>query len=102
MDIKEQQRWRILDFIFQAAILSTTTETLTEDERLDLAFGEKTTFNKMAFITQFANYGVTKLVELIGSSPVEAMENIKIFFAATIEGRNFDIDTLPDDILLIE
>lgn len=91
-----------LDFIFQAAILSTTTETLTEDERLDLAFGEKTTFNKMAFITQFANYGVTKLVELIGSSPVESMENIKNFFAATIEGRNFDIDTLPDDILLIE
>ena len=91
-----------LDFIFQAAILSTTTEALTEDERLDIAFGEKNTFNKIAFITQFANYGVTKLVELIGSSPVESMENIKNFFAATIEGRNFDIDTLPDDILLIE
>lgn len=91
-----------LDFIFQAAILSTTTETLTEDERLDLAFGEKTSFNKMSFITQFANYGVTKLVELIGSSPVESMENIKNFFASTIEGRNFDIDTLPDDILLSE
>ena len=91
-----------LDFIFQAAILTTATEDLSEDERLELAFGEKSTFNRIAFITQFANFGVTKLIELIGSSAVESMENIKNFFSSTVEGRNFDIDALPDEILLSE
>ena len=89
-----------LDFIFQAAILSTTTEQFSEEERLDLAFGEKTDFKKIEFLTQFANFGVTKLIEYIGDTPIESMENIKNFFALTVEGRNLEIDALPDDILL--
>ena len=91
-----------LDFMFQAAILSTTTESFTEDERLELAFGEKTDFKKIDFLTQFANFGVTKLVEHIGASPIESIENIKNFLAATVEGNNFDIDALPDDLLTEE
>ena len=89
-----------LDFIFQAAILSTTTEHLTEEERLELAFGEQTEFKKVDFLTQFTNFGITKLVELIGDTPIESMENIKNFLVSTVEGRNLDIDALPDDILL--
>ena len=89
-----------LDFMFQAAILSTTTESFTEDQRLELAFGEKTDFKKIDFLTQFANFGVTKLVEHIGSSNVESMENIKNFLATTVEGNNFDIDALPDELLM--
>lgn len=89
-----------LDFIFQAAILSTTSESFDEEQRLELAFGEKSDFNKIGFLTSFANFGVTKLVTLIGNTPVESMENIKNFLASTVEGRNFDIDSLPDDILL--
>lgn len=91
-----------LDFMFQAAILSTETETIDEKTRLELAFGEGNEFNKIGFLTQFANYGVTKLTELIGNSPIESMENIKNFLASTVEGRNLDIDALPDDILLTE
>jgi hypothetical protein len=91
-----------LDFMFQSAILSTTTESFTEDQRLELAFGEKTDFKKIDFLTQFANFGVTKLVELIGSSPLETMENVKNFLCATVEGNNFDIDALPDDLLMEE
>lgn len=91
-----------LDFIFQAAILSTTTEQFSEEERLDLTFGEKTEFKKLEFLTQFANFGVAKLVELIGSSTVETMDNIKNFLVQTVEGRNLDIDALPDDLLLEE
>jgi len=90
-----------LDFMFQAAILSTTTQELTEEERLDLAFGEKTDFNKMGFLIEFANYGVTKLVELIADTPLETMENIKNFLVSTVEGRNLDVDGLPDDYLLL-
>ena len=88
-----------LDFYFQAAILSTLTETLTEEERLELAFGEKTDFNKIAFLTQYANFGVTKLAELIGSTTLETMDNIKNFMVSTVEGRNFEIDALPLDDL---
>lgn len=91
-----------LDFMFQAAILSTSTEELSEEERLDLAFGEKTDFNKIAFLSQFANFGATKLVELVGDTSLESMEKIKNFMIATVEGRNLDIDDLPDDILLAD
>ena len=91
-----------LDFMFQAEILSTTTENLSEEERLDLAFGEKTEFKRIDFLTQFANFGVTKLVELIGDTPLESMENIKNFLFSTVEGRNLDIDALPEDTLLDE
>ena len=67
-----------------------------------MAFGDKAEFKKIDFLTQFANFGVTKLVELIGDTPIESMENIKNFLFATVEGRNLDIDALPDDILLSE
>lgn len=92
-----------LDFYFQAAILSTLTETLTEEDRLELAFGEKTDFNKVAFLTQFANFGATKLADLIGSTALETMDNIKNFMVSTVEGRNFEIDALPlDDLVIFE
>lgn len=89
-----------LDFMFQAAILSTSTEDFSEEERLDLAFGEKSDYNRLAFLTQFANYGVSKLVEYIGDSTIETMENIKNFLFSTVDGRNLEIDPLPDEILL--
>lgn len=91
-----------LDFMFQAAILSTATEQFSEEDRLDLAFGEKSDFKKIDFLTQFANFGVTKLIECIGDTTIESMENIKNFLASTVEGRNLEIDALPDDILLSE
>lgn len=91
-----------LDYFFQAAVLSTMTEKFTEEQRLELAFGEKTEFNKLAFLTSFANYGVTKLIECIGTTNIESMENIKNFLIATVEDRNLDIDEISDDILLSE
>ena len=91
-----------LDFMFQAAILSTQTEELSEEDRLELAFGEKTEFKKLDFLTQFANFGVTKLAELVGETIVESMENIKNFLTTTVEGSNFEIDGIPDDVLLEE
>lgn len=90
-----------LDFYFQAAILSTLTESRSEEERLELAFGENTEFNKIAFLVQFANFGVTKLADLVGSTTLESMDNIKNFMVSTVEGRNFEIDALPIDELVI-
>ena len=91
-----------LDFMFQAAILSTTTESMSEEERLDLAFGDKSDFNKIAFLTQFENFGVTKLNEQIADSPLETIEKLKNYFISSVEGRNLDIDSIPDDFLLEE
>ena len=91
-----------LELIFQAAILSTLTEEYSEEQRLELAFGESGEFDKIGFLAEFANFGVTKLVELIGASTLESMENIKDFVVSTVEGRNLDIDALSDDILLDE
>ena len=89
-----------LDYMFQAAILSTATEDLTEDERLELAFGEKTDFKKIDFLTQFANFGVTKLAEQVGETIIESMDNIKCFLVETVEGNNLDINSIPDDAWL--
>ena len=88
-----------LDFMFQAAILSTTAELLSEEERLSLAFGEGD-FDRLGFLISFANYGVTKLVGLIADTNLESMEKIKNFLIATVEGRNYDLFDLPDELLL--
>lgn len=90
-----------LDFFFQAMILSTRTEEYTEEDRLKIAFGEKNDVNRILMLTQFANFGVTKLVEKIGDTTVETMENLKNFMMLTVEGENIEIDALPDEILLI-
>lgn len=91
-----------LDYFFQTAVLSTLTEDFTEEERLELAFGENTDFNKISFLTSFANYGVTKLIEQIGTTNIESMDNIKNYLIAIVENRDFDMDELPDEILLSE
>ncbi len=92
-----------IDFMFQAAILTSQTVDFDEDKRLEIAFGDNSdTFKKMEFLTEFANFGATKLAEKIGSSDLESMENIKNFLVSTLEGRNFDIDALPDEELLDE
>lgn len=91
-----------LDFMFQAAILSTRTESYDEEERLRLAFGESTEFNKIGFLLEFANYGVTKLVEKIGVDSLQTMDQINEYLAAIVEGRDLDVDGLPDDMALDE
>lgn len=86
----------MLDFMFQSAILSTMTENFSEEERLNLAFGENVDLKKIDFLTKFANFGVTKLVEQITDNELETMNIIKGFFESTINGYNFDIDSMPD------
>lgn len=98
--IKQNMDGRI-DFIYQAAILTSQTVDFSEDERLELAFGDNTeSFNKVDFLTGFANFGATKLAEKVGSYDLESMENIKNFLVSTLEGRNFDIDALTDEDLI--
>lgn len=91
-----------LDFYFQAAVLTTQTEDFSEERRLELAFADHVEFNKIGFLVQFANYGVGKLVEHLGSTNIESMEGIKNFLISSVEGTNFEINGLPDELLLEE
>lgn len=87
----------ILDLMFQTAIISTATEELSEDERLELAFGEEDKgFNKFQFLIEFANFGVSKLNELIGGSDLETMDNLEEFLKKSIEGKNYEIKTVSE------
>lgn len=88
-----------LDLYFQAAILSTRTEILDEEKRLELAFADEVEFNKIEFLTEFANFGITKLEELIGKSDLETMDKIKNFCISSVEGKNFEINALPDELI---
>lgn len=100
--IKQNMDGRI-DFMYQAAILTSQTVDFSEDERLELAFGDNTeSFKKVEFLTGFANFGATKLAEKVGSSDLESMENIKNFLVSTLEGRNFDIDALTEEDLIYD
>lgn len=100
--IKQNMDGRI-DFMYQAAILTSQTVDYDEDKRLELAFGDNNdSLRKMDFLTEFANFGATKLAEKVGSSDLESMENIKNFLVSTLEGRNFDIDALSDEDILAD
>ena len=94
-----------LDLMLQAAILTSKKIDLEENERLELAFSDKKSddsFNRHDFLLAFANYGVTKLANCVGESTFESMELIKDFLVSTMEGNNFEIDGISDEILLEE
>ena len=90
----------LLDLCFQAAILSSSTIDMTEKERLELAFSEKKKFNKMGFLTEFANYGVTKIEDLMGITSRESIFNLTNYLIATVKDKNIDVDLLADELLL--
>lgn len=88
-----------LDFLFQSAILTTSLVTLNEEQRMDLAFNPSSVieFAKLEFLTKHANFGVGKLLEQGSDDPIEAMQSIKSFLAASIEGYNYEIDSISED-----
>lgn len=90
-----------LDFLFQSAILTTSLVSFNDEQRMDLAFNPSTEikFNKLEFLTKFANFGVGKLLEQGSEEPIEAMQKLKLFLASTMEGYNYEIDGISEDDL---
>ena len=88
-----------LDFMFQTAILTSKLVNYSDQERLKLAFDTKCdiAFNRFEFLTKFANFGVTKLLEISCDEPIEMMENLKKFMASSFEGYNYEINEIPDE-----
>ena len=93
-----------LDFLFQSAILTSSNVDFDEEQRMDLAFNSdcKTKFNRLDFLTKFANYGVTKLLKQSSDEPVETMEQIKRYLASIVEGYNYEINSISDEDIGIE
>lgn len=93
-----------LDFLFQTAILTSKLVDFNELDRMKLAFASDCDimFNKFEFLTKFANFGIGKLLEQATDDPIETMENVKKFLAATIEGYNYDINAIDDSALDID
>ena len=93
-----------LDFLFQTAILSSDLVSFTEKERMQLAFDPKCTieFNKLEFLTKFANFGVQKLLDKVSDEPIETMQNIKSLLASTVEGYNYELYDISEDDLLLD
>ncbi len=100
----------LLELLFRAAILTTRTIDLSEDDRLNLAFGEEKDyeFKRLPFLTSFANYGVQKLAEQIAEdgATLETMENLMAYLNDSVENLVepefttddwMDLDNLDED-----
>ena len=71
---------------------------------MDLAFNPscEIKINRLEFLTKFANFGVTKLLEQISDEPTDTMERIKRFLASTVEGYNYEIDSISEEDIEID
>lgn len=83
------------DELFTTAILTTSTVDLSDEQRLKLAFGEDDKqFDKRSFLHSYANFGIKKLIELIGDDELETADNLKRFLILTVDGGNLDLNPL--------
>ena len=76
------QRKGLLEFMLQAALVTTKHVDLSEDQRLEYAFGDSPNipFKPLAFLTNYANYGITKLKEVLeDATDIELMERIMTY-----------------------
>lgn len=84
----KSQNKALLEFMFQSALVATKHLDLNEDSRLELAFSDekKPDFNPIAFLTEFANFGVSKIHEVIkDTEDVETLEALMTFLNSTYE-----------------
>ncbi len=96
------QNKSLLEFMLQSALITTKHLQLDENERLELAFNEnaKLEFNPVPFLTKYANYGVTRLAEVISdTSDVEMLEAIMTFLNTAYEAG---ADNVNEDLTVEE
>lgn len=90
------QNKALIEFMFQSALVTTKHLDLDEDARLELAFDntKKPEFNPIAFLTKYANFGITKIREVIADTDdVEMLEALMTFLNSTYESG---VDVIED------
>ena len=78
----------LLEFMLQAAIITSKHVEFTEQERLELAFSEKPIekFSPIQFLTKYANYGIVKIKEALSDADdVELMQKMMSFLDSIYE-----------------
>lgn len=93
------QNKALLEFMLQAAMITTKHVDLEESERLEIAFnGDKELdFNPIAFLTKYANYGITMIKDVIDDTDgVETLEVLMTFLNSTYESGVIGIDSEND------
>ena len=78
----------LLEFMLQAAMITTKHVEFTEQLRLEVAFSEKSVekFSPIQFLTKYANYGIVKIKEAIGDAvDVELMQKLMSFMDSIYE-----------------
>ena len=93
----------LLEFMLQAAIITTKHVDFTEQERLEIAFSEKAVdkFSPIQFLTKYANYGIVKIKEAIGdATDVELMQKMTTFLDSIYEtgyDPTVDLELITDE-----
>lgn len=88
----------LIEFMVQAALVTTKHLDLSEDERLETAFepNAAATFKPIPFLTKFANYGITKLHEVVyDTEGVETLESLMVYLNSTFEAG---VDTMKETL----
>ncbi len=91
------QNKALLEFMLQTAMVTTKHLDFDENERLEIAFNEdkKLDFNPIAFLTKYANYGITMIKEVIDDTDdLEMLEALMVFLNSTYENG---VDVVEDD-----
>lgn len=90
-----------LDFMFQTAILTSKLVDFSDKDRMKLAFDNNTDiqFNKIEFLTKFANFGISKLIEKLSDVEIETMDNLRQFVTSSIEGHNYELEKNTEEDL---
>ena len=105
-------------FFFQTAILTSKCISLSEKDRLYLAFSEEVsedelddddetilkngvseealTFNKIEFLKRFANYGAEKLLYCLSNNESETMENLMDFLNKSYKGETEELKAMSE------
>lgn len=91
----------LLEFMLQAAMITTKHVDLDENERLEIAFNDdkKLDFNPITFLTKYANYGITKIKEKIDDTEgVETLEALMTFLNETYKKGIVEKDDDDEEI----
>ena len=93
----------LLEFMLQAAMITTKHVDFSEQVRLEIAFNEKNVekFSPIQFLTKYANYGIVKIKEAIGdATDVELMQKMTTFLDSIYEtgyDPTVDLELITDE-----
>ena len=101
----DETRNELLEFMLQAALVTTKHLDFSEEQRLQLAFYKESdkdseiSFKPLHFLTMYANYGIVKLKEAVDdATDVDLLFSIMAFLHDTYEKDYISTDDIELDL----